>query len=202
MERVRPEGSGGDPRRHLGDPGGEVGGGSRGHCVTARISPAEAQPGAANGASGAKEVGEQPALKCPSVSPSAPWAPQCAPPFPQCCPGLKCSPDLQMSPHSPKCLSVPSLAPVFPKSTSGTPSYPTRSQVIPRTPILPISASPNPSNSPREPVPRGAVQCQHFEGPRLPSLKLSLPPARLCSGPAPAMGPAPAWLHPLQLQRR
>lgn len=38
-------------------------------CATA---PAEAQPGAANGASGAKEVGEQPGLKCPSRSSRAP----------------------------------------------------------------------------------------------------------------------------------
>lgn len=72
MERVRPEGSGGDrgggnwgiPEGNLGGPGGPR--------VTPRIPPAEAQSGAANGAAGAKEVGEQPGLKCPSRSPSAP----------------------------------------------------------------------------------------------------------------------------------
>ncbi|XP_041266453.1 uncharacterized protein LOC121339051 isoform X2 [Onychostruthus taczanowskii] len=65
-----------------------------------------------------------------------------------------------MPPLAPECLLIPSLAPLFPRRTSGTPSYPTRSRLVTsRTPHSAHKCVPQPLKFLRKPpAPRG--QCR------------------------------------------
>ncbi|XP_030921368.1 vegetative cell wall protein gp1-like [Geospiza fortis] len=128
-----------------------------------------------------------------SLASSAPRDPQVPPGGPSLfprslsvVPDSKCSPDPQMPPQTSKPLAIPSRAPGIPRNASGTPSYPTRSQVMPQTPHRAHKCVPQPLKlHPRPPVPWG--QCRVSISGVLAPPNLLLPsPARPCSGPAPA----------------
>lgn len=124
-----------------------------------------------------------PASSAPPDPQAPPGGPSLLPRSLSVVPDSKRSPDPQIPPQTSKRLPIPSLAPVIPRNASGTPSYPTRTQVTPQTPHSAHKSVPRPLKlRPRPLVPRGQQRASISP---LPNLLLPSP-ARPCSGRAPA----------------